>query len=183
MQELNESLYALVGKARLSADDLGLLASALTSKWYPVQVVAAKVLVRFHPPEARALLTAWLQRHVDHDQMCREAQKALVPCITEEDLSWILELYLRNRDRFKDFLIAALILFPSRDISARLVEDCHRDEGGWSVVVLSAVDVDREAIFERLLNDPGVPNKGFVKRAAAWEPVTRDQMLGFKKRV
>jgi|GEM_PF-6690940 len=62
-EEFNEVLYSLAGKSRLFPDDLEFLAQCLHSKWHPVQVVAAKVLAKFHPPEAVLLLKEWLIRH------------------------------------------------------------------------------------------------------------------------
>ncbi len=182
IEELNKWLYQLVQQQRLSAADVDLLAQLLYNKWYPVQILTAKVLAKFNPPQAAGLLKDWLLHHAADRNMRFEVQKALVPCLSSSDLEWIVKLYLERRDAYRSFMISALIRFPRPDIIEQIVLDCRQAQNSTSIVVLAGLPLpDRAQMRQRLLDDPHIPNKSLIERAFSWEVVATDKLLGFKK--
>jgi hypothetical protein len=175
IDDLNKAMHALAEKDALSADDLAFLEQCLSNKWYGVQVVAAKVLAKHHPLEALPLLKDFLLRHMDHFQMRGVAHTAVLWCITEADLSWIFELYLKKRSWHNTFLIGALLQFPEPTIMKRLIQDCCKKDNETSITVLARTLItNRARVLQDLLNDPDVGNKSYLRRAFEWDLPTAD---------
>jgi hypothetical protein len=182
INELNEKMYAIAEKKSLSPADLKFLEECLYNKWYGVQVVAAKVLAKLHPSEALTLLREWLMSHIKNHSLTRIAQKALLPCITADDLAWIFDLYVKDRSRHLTFLMGALLQFPNQDVIHRLIQDCQTYNSLNSITVLARIPVvDRDRVLQKLLNHPNVGHKDYLQRAFGWGVIPKDQIARFQR--
>jgi hypothetical protein len=182
--EFNEALYSIAGKSRLWPDDLEFLAQCLDNKWYGVQVVAAKVLAKFHPSEALPLLKDWLMRHINNYSLTKIAQKALLSCISADDLPWIFDLYQKDNFTHRLFLIAALSQFPDKSIFQALIEDCQNQQNWHSMVVLAAtLYTDRDTVLQKLLKNPDFTYKTKLDLQEMFRhgPLSRDQFVIFQR--
>lgn len=176
-KELCDELRLLQSKLMLTQEDEAFAVQALSGKWYGVQVCAAKVVSKRMGQRALPILKHWLAKHRDNREMLGQAQRALAGIVTQEDLPWIWDEYLKNPGDYALFLIAACMRFPDPQVAAQIAEDVRKG-GESSTVVLAAVPFpNRQLLFDALLSDPALPNRSFVQRCQDWPTVSIEQTL------
>lgn len=176
INELKAKLEAIAKKDSLSSEDFQFLEACLWNKWYGIQVIASKVLVKFHPPKAAPLIKDWFLLHINHSSINHMAYRALLPFLKETDTPWLLELYFAHSTSYRtlftykgDYYIFRLLehlleRFGPDEAVSRLLKASETLDNGRHILLLANVHWSRrEDVFKSLLQNPNVPNKKDIK--------------------
>ena len=102
------------------------------------------------------------------------AFRALIRCLGESNVMWILDLYLKHpSDRILPFLLKrALDEYPNEEAIQILMLACEEQENTQHLHLLGdVVRKNRGAIAKYLLENPNIPNKETVQRVFSRKPL------------
>lgn len=178
-----------LGQQPMTNEAFALTVEALTrSKWQSVQVVAAQTMGNWGSQTpalsevevAVSPLRAWLMRLFADRRWFAvrlQAYKALAKCVTEADVSWILDLYFQQegaywRRQMVDFMRVVLTIFPTIEAEQRLAEDCRTlnpENSRVSIILLGTIPFpNRQELLQVLWQDLEQSSRDYIETYLKW---------------
>lgn len=182
-----------IGLQQPTDDSFTFVVNSLHSKWQSVQVVAAQVLGSWGLETAVPPLRAWLEALFVNRRwfsVRKQAFKALAKCVTEADVSWILDLYFQQegmylRVEMLDFMRVVLSICPTAEASQRLVQDCrsnHLENSRASIMIYGTVPFpNRLQQLQMMWDDPQQLNKNYIETYLSWRAYDQEGYQYFLK--
>jgi HEAT repeat protein len=164
MTDLRETCERLkeFGRRKPTDDMRRDVEQALRSKWEGVQAAAAHALGNWGDRRSVDVLHNWLQETLQRKHgwsVRRVAVGALVRCVDEEDVSWVLDTYFGLRGaRLKHELLWLVMALPAHRARDRLLLEArslNRDNRQAAMKAIGNLGfADKIDLLRRFLDDP-----------------------------
>ncbi len=171
LKELCNQLRSL-GEQPPTEDSRAAVEAALGSKWWGVQVVAAKVLAKWADDRSIEQVKAWTVDCLFNRNfaMITPACRIMATCIRPDDAEWLLDVYIPKAFTLNQFTLwESLRQMPLERVEKRLIQESKSlDRVRRLAALLASVGLGQYPLTHDLIQRFTLDPDPVVEREARW---------------